>query len=328
MGSGFQVKFGSYRNILRNNVCFNTNSPCILLYDDFDKGANIVEGNAIINTVADSGIQVAAGAIIRNNIVIGSFGSGITITNDPLDIYNNEGNRNLTIEHNTFVNNQKYGIDFTSTPTNTFVLNNVALGNTQGDFSSTAQNGVVWENNAYNSGSVPSGVSANGTIQVGTASAELTSPSTYNVYPLSSSKLINAGAPLLLPYDFNYFARNCKTPTIGAYEYSSSSNPGWTVQKGFKVVNGTVSPCFYGNPCTSCGSSTSTSTTGTNTGSGTGTNIGSGTGTNTGSSTGTVTSSSTGTITSSSTTSTTSSSPPSPLPFLLLILFTLLPLFF
>jgi len=43
MGSGYQVKRGSYNNIIRNNVCYRVNSPCILLYDDYDKGQNLVE---------------------------------------------------------------------------------------------------------------------------------------------------------------------------------------------------------------------------------------------------------------------------------------------
>lgn len=211
-GSGFQIKLGSYRNILRKNVCFNTNSPCILLYGDTNLGVNIAEGNVIINTVSDSGIQVAAGAIFRNNIVIGSYRSGITVTNNPNDLMSGQGNRNLLIEHNTFVNNGKYGIEFQSTPTTTTVLNNAALGNTNGDFSSQDQTGVTWHNNAYNTGSLPSGVQSGGAFLVGSTTTQLVSPSTFNVYPTSTSKLLKAGAQSLLPYDFNYFARNC-TPT-------------------------------------------------------------------------------------------------------------------
>lgn len=83
-GSGFQIKFGSYNNIVRNNVCYKVNKPCVLLYDDWDLGANLVEGNYILNTVSDSAIQVSAGVVIRNNIIVGSGRDGITITTSTI----------------------------------------------------------------------------------------------------------------------------------------------------------------------------------------------------------------------------------------------------
>ena len=37
----------------------------------------MIERNVILDTLVDNGIQVTARAIVRNNIVIGSAGSGI-----------------------------------------------------------------------------------------------------------------------------------------------------------------------------------------------------------------------------------------------------------
>ena len=73
--SGYQIKTGSYNNVVRNNVCKNIPGVCVLLYDDYDRGVNLIEGNVAIGVQSDNGIQVTAGAIVRNNLVIG-WGSG------------------------------------------------------------------------------------------------------------------------------------------------------------------------------------------------------------------------------------------------------------
>jgi len=67
---GIEIKFGSYGNIVRDNVIHDTNIskqyPGIFVYGG-GEGTNIVEGNVIWN--AGEGIQVVSDAIIRNNIV-------------------------------------------------------------------------------------------------------------------------------------------------------------------------------------------------------------------------------------------------------------------
>ena len=210
---GYQVKMGSYSNIVRNNVCNNTFGPCLLLYDDYNKGVNIIEGNLVLNNNRDSGIQISAGAIIRNNIVVNSNLSGINIPSNSVNLYNGLPNRNLVIEHNTLVSNNEYGIRFGVTPVNTTIRNNAVLGNLLGDFRSVSQSGVLWSRNAYNTGSTPSNVNANGTFLVGTVSSQFASPSSNNFYPLSSGNLVAAGSESGLPYDFNYFARSACAPT-------------------------------------------------------------------------------------------------------------------
>ncbi len=70
--AGYQIKTGSYNNIVRHNVCKNTPGVCVLLYDDYDRGVNIVEGNVVLGVQNDNGIQVTSGVIVRfNNVVIG-----------------------------------------------------------------------------------------------------------------------------------------------------------------------------------------------------------------------------------------------------------------
>lgn len=36
------------------------------------------------------------------------------------------------------------------------------------------------------------------------------------------------------PTDFNYLTRTVSSPTIGAYEYSAATNPGWQITPGAK----------------------------------------------------------------------------------------------
>ena len=67
-GDGIEIKRGSHSNIIRNNIIHDTSFPCILLYGTEGNPRNIVEQNVMWNC-GDSGIQAAADAIIRNNVI-------------------------------------------------------------------------------------------------------------------------------------------------------------------------------------------------------------------------------------------------------------------
>ena len=71
-GDGIELKEGSYGNIIRNNVIHDTFFPGVLVYSTVGNGpVNVVEGNVIWN-VSDNTVQVAADAILRNNIILGN----------------------------------------------------------------------------------------------------------------------------------------------------------------------------------------------------------------------------------------------------------------
>ena len=250
-GSGIQVKFGSYRNIIRNNVCKNTQTPCILLYDDWDQGVNLVEGNLIINTRTDSGIQVSAGAIIRNNVIVGSAGDGVSISNNPDNIYNNQGTRNIKLHHNTLVSNSGYGVGYSVVPSNSEFINNVAIGNSNGAYRDNVDmSSITWKRNGYDS--VAPTTQTNGTFEVaGTLSTEFVNAGSWNLYPKNGGSLAGAGSnDLLLAYDFNGFPRPCDAITVGAYEKTSTNNPGWTPAASIKPINaGSLPTCDYGSDC-------------------------------------------------------------------------------
>ena len=58
---------------IRNNVCYEIVGSCIVVYDDHNRGRNLVECNVVNNDgTTDLGIQGKSGATITTNIVIGA----------------------------------------------------------------------------------------------------------------------------------------------------------------------------------------------------------------------------------------------------------------
>jgi hypothetical protein len=97
-GDGIEIKKGSYANIVRDNVIRDTNYPGITMYDVNGNGApNIIERNIVWNS-NDSGIQITADAIVRNNIVLGAANNAFFSNN-----IDGGSAANLTIVNNTFL---------------------------------------------------------------------------------------------------------------------------------------------------------------------------------------------------------------------------------
>ena len=96
-GDGIEVKHGSHSNIVRDNVIYNTGYPCVLVYGTVGQPVNVIEGNVLWNC-GDSGIQAAADAIIRNNIILGGPGNGFN--SQP---HQGATPSNLQFVHNTVV---------------------------------------------------------------------------------------------------------------------------------------------------------------------------------------------------------------------------------
>jgi hypothetical protein len=241
-GSGFQIKTGSYNNVVRNNVCYNTPGVCVLMYDDYNLGANLIEGNVALNVQSDNGIQVTAGAIVRNNIVIGFASYGIGVLNNQA--MPNSSPRNLVIEHNTVYNTKGTCLVLTSVSSDeTWVVSNNAFycgASAAVSIASGSLTGTVFTNNAYR-GSVPTLPASN--IQLSATIAQVfANIANNNVYPAVGSALIKAGdSTHSTTIDFNGLPRG-NPPTIGAYEFSADTNPGWAVQGAFKKLAPGASP--------------------------------------------------------------------------------------
>ena len=233
---GIEIKFGSYGNIVRDNVIHDTNIgtkyPGIFVYGG-GKEINVVEGNVIWN--AGEGIQVVSDAIIRNNIIFGCAMTGITAAPHAAV----PRMRNVRIVNNTIVNHPK-GILIRWDKAEDMILANNAVycpGSTAID-ASGVNNGTFSAN--YIEGRL-TGVTINGSgfCEGATASAVFTDSAQNDYWPRPGSVLVGRADPAYAAeLDFNHRPR--KAPfDVGAYESEGSEkNPGWKVQTSFKNIIG------------------------------------------------------------------------------------------
>lgn len=225
-GDGIEIKKGSHSNIIRDNVIYDTNYPCILLYGTEGNPRNIVEGNVMWNC-GDSGIQVAADSVIRNNIILDGPGNGIN--SQP---HQGATPTNLELTHNTIIGgnpcirlsdwDNKQGLIFA----------NNAVYCPSGSFAVGGLTGVAVSGNIFEpaTGSFPSAGYATGRSE----SQDFINAAGRNVYPTSDSPLIGAGDPTYATSsDFNGTTR-LSSVDAGAYAWTTTTNPGWQVAPGFK----------------------------------------------------------------------------------------------
>ena len=209
-GDGIEIKYGSWGNIIRNNVIHDANFPCILAYGVMDANVdrpNIIEGNVVWN--CDQSIDVIADAIVRNNIVIGSIE---TQSHTQVPVM-----RNVTIVNNTIIGGVHLrGWGGSSNPTSLTVANNVLYG---GAITNQPGTATYSSNLQYSTG----------------ASGIFMNPDTRDYWPAIGSPLIGAANATYVPNtDFNEAIRQSPFD-VGAYETDGiASNPGWSIQDGFK----------------------------------------------------------------------------------------------
>jgi len=227
-GDGIELKEGSYGNTIRDNVIHDTNYPGIITYSAVGNGAaNIVEGNVIWNT-NDNGIQSAADAIIRNNIVLGA----------PIALQSHQAGSpsNMQVVHNTVINNDA-GIIVRNVVGSVVVANNAvyaqsgsAIRLVSGNLSlvtvagNVGQGGLSGTSSGYNEGKGIATDFVNATFGV----------PPIDVFPKTGSALIGAAsASHVTSLDFNGTSR-AGSADAGAYRYNASGNPGWKIVAGFK----------------------------------------------------------------------------------------------
>jgi hypothetical protein len=211
-GDGIEIKYGSWGNIIRDNVIHDANYPCILAYGVTDANVdrpNIIEGNAVWN--CGQSIAVIADAIVRNNIVIGTLE---TQSHAQVPVM-----RNVTIVNNTVIGSMPLrGWGGSNIPASLSVANNVLYG---GSISNQPGAATYSSNLQYSSGT--SGI--------------FIDPNNRDFWPAPGSPLIGAADATHTPgKDFN--GTNRQAPfDVGAYESDGlASNPGWAIQASFKGV--------------------------------------------------------------------------------------------
>lgn len=227
-GDGIELKEGSYGNVIRDNVIHDTNYPGIITYSTVGNGAaNIVEGNVIWNT-NDNGIQSAADAIIRNNIVLGS----------PIALQSHQAGSpsNMQVVHNTVINGDA-GIIVRNVVGPVVVANNAVYAQSGSAIRLVSGNlGMVTVAGNVGQGGL-SGASS-GYVEGKGIGADFVAATfgvpPINVFPKAGSALIGAAsAAHTAPLDFNGTSR-AGSSDAGAYRFNAAGNPGWKIVAGFK----------------------------------------------------------------------------------------------
>lgn len=226
-GDGIEIKEGSYGNIVRNNVIHDTKYPGILLYSTVGNGApNIVEGNVVWNS-NDNTIQVAADAIIRNNVILG---------NVSLQPHQAGSPSNLEFVHNTVIS-AGGGVRVSGITGPVLIANNAvyaqgaAISLVSGDVAQVTLAGNVGAGGLSGAGS---GYTEGNGIANDLVAADYSGAPPVDAFPSDGSALIGAGDPgHATTVDFNGTARSGSTDA-GAYHHQAGGNPGWVITAGFK----------------------------------------------------------------------------------------------
>jgi hypothetical protein len=122
IGYGIQVKLNS-SGLIRDNMIVDTKGPGIMVYGSRDLVAtSVVERNFTSGSRTSSGIVVGGGpALVRNNISLGNFDSGIGLEN-----YGRRGLlRRIVVAHNTVYGSRGGGISVPGQgPVEALLINN------------------------------------------------------------------------------------------------------------------------------------------------------------------------------------------------------------
>ena len=227
-GDGIELKEGSSGNVISNNVIHDTNYPGILTYSTVGNGPpNIIEGNVMWNS-NENGMQVAADAIIRNNIIIGA----------PVVFQRHQAGApgNLQFLNNTvIVPGNAVEVRDISGPVviannAVYSANGSAINLISGDRSQVTLSGNVGQGGLL--GASEGYIDGNG-ITGDFIAGNLAGPP-IDVFPTPGSALVGAGDPAFAPVnDFNLDNRQVPHDA-GAYTFSAGGNPGWTIGESFK----------------------------------------------------------------------------------------------
>lgn len=232
-GDGIEIKEGSYGNVVRDNVIHDTKYPGILLYSTVGNGPqNIVEGNVIWN-VSDNTMQVAADAVIRNNIILGNVSFQSHQAGSP---------SNIEFVHNTVINDST-GIEVRNVSGSVVIANNAVYSQSQaislisGDLNQVELFGNVGAG-GLSGGS--SGYADGNGANVDMIASNYSGTPPIDPFPAPGSALIGAGnAAHVTAVDFNGDPRS-GIADAGAFKFNSNGNPGWVISEGFKAITNDV----------------------------------------------------------------------------------------
>ena len=228
-GDGIEVKVGSHSNVIRDNVIYNRAYPGIFVYGTGTNPVNVVEGNVIWNVL--EGIQAAADAIIRNNIV---FDSGTGLSLYPHVQVSQM--KNVTAVNNTLYSNDE-GIlmQWGSSAVNMILANNAIYSPNKTALKISGSVGTFVAN--FVEGKSDRALDGVAFIAGGSSTTAFVDPANNDFWPKIGSPLItNANAAYASAADFNANSRTSPYD-VGAYETDGlATNPGWRITAGFKEL--------------------------------------------------------------------------------------------
>lgn len=234
-GDGIELKEGSFNNVIRRNVIHDTHYPCILTYGVVGNGGpNVIEENVMWGC-GDMGIQSAADAVIRNNIILSASANGI-----GCQPHQAATPSNLVIVNNTVLDSDGSALRV-SGATGPLVIANNALYtsdatalNLRGDLSMLTLIGNVVQGDISG---VPGGGTSVGSLAADFVGASFSGTVPNDVFPTTTGALAGAGSMAHLPpVDFNGTPRTAAD--VGAYQVGAS-NPGWVLMPGFHARTST-----------------------------------------------------------------------------------------
>lgn len=234
-GDGIEIKEGSYGNIVRDNVIHDTKYPGILVYSTVGNGPpNVIEGNVVWN-VLDNTIQIAADAVVRNNIVLGNVSMQAHQSGRP---------SNIEFVHNTVVNDAR-ALAIRDVDGPILIANNALYSQTQAISLISGDVGAVTFSGNVGSGGtsgVPSGYVEGDGISIDFAQASYVGRPPIDLFPTAAGSLVGSGdAQHLTSIDFNGTARSGEAD-VGAYVFDADGNPGWPISPSFKHERTRIQP--------------------------------------------------------------------------------------
>jgi hypothetical protein len=230
-GDGIELKEGSAGNIIRDNVIHDTNYPCILAYSTVGNGEpNVIEGNVMWNC-GDHGIQVAADAVIRNNIVLSAAANGIA-----MQPHQSGAPANLEVVHNTVLIPSGTAISVNGAVGSVVLANNAAYTMSGSAISVSGDTSMITIAGNVGMGGL-SGAGAgyvDGDPMADFVGGSFAGAPPADPFPATAGALAGTGdASWRADVDFNGLPHN-DPPDVGAYAYDPDGNPGWELQEGFK----------------------------------------------------------------------------------------------
>lgn len=235
-GDGIEIKEGSHDNIVRDNVIHDTKYPCIITYSAvMNGGPNILERNVLWGC-GDHGIQSAADAVIRNNIILGAAQDGIR--NQP---HQAGSPANLEIVHNTILAPQNSAIRSDGIVGTVLIANNAVYAQAGSAIRVAGELGgltVIGNVGLGGTQGIAVGYADGNGIGMDFVGANFGNTVPNDVFPSAGSALPAAGdAAHVVTDDFNGTLRQ-GAADVGAYKFDPGGNPGWVLQAGFKDVTG------------------------------------------------------------------------------------------